>query len=95
MHTHIHIQTCIHIYTHTNMHTHIHIQTRMHMILHKRAYIPYTYVYNIHTSHTHTHTHPHTHTVLLFVSGIPLLEDTADKKYGARSDYLEYKKVTD
>lgn len=32
--------------------------------------------------------------LLLFVSGIPLLEDSADKRYGARADYLEYKRVT-
>ena len=32
--------------------------------------------------------------LLLFVSGIPLLEDSADKRYGTRQDYLEYKRLT-
>jgi hypothetical protein len=27
------------------------------------------------------------------VSGVPLLEDSADKKYGMRQDYRDYKKV--
>lgn len=30
--------------------------------------------------------------ILLFLSGLPLLEQSADKKYGARADYREYKK---
>jgi len=29
--------------------------------------------------------------LILFVSGVPLLEDTADKKYGTREDYRQYK----
>lgn len=29
--------------------------------------------------------------ILLFLSGLPLLEQSADKKYGARADYREYK----
>jgi len=32
--------------------------------------------------------------ILLFVSGIPLLEQTADKRYGERADYLTYKRTT-
>ncbi|GAB2223830.1 hypothetical protein Droror1_Dr00004572 [Drosera rotundifolia] len=32
--------------------------------------------------------------LLLFVSGIPLLEDSADKKYGNVAEYREYKRVT-
>lgn len=32
--------------------------------------------------------------LLLFVSGIPLLEKSADKKYGDREDYREYKRRT-
>lgn len=32
--------------------------------------------------------------LLLFVSGIPLLEDSADKKYGNVANYRVYKKVT-
>jgi len=30
--------------------------------------------------------------LLLFVSGVPLLEDSSDKKYGMRQDYRDYKK---
>jgi steroid 5-alpha reductase family enzyme len=33
-------------------------------------------------------------TLLLFVSGIPLLEKYADKKWGKEKDYQEYKKNT-
>ncbi|KAL5712159.1 hypothetical protein ACHQM5_014358 [Ranunculus cassubicifolius] len=32
--------------------------------------------------------------LLLFVSGIPLLEESADKKYGGRGDYKVYKRIT-
>ncbi|KAF3793888.1 hypothetical protein EJ110_NYTH08803 [Nymphaea thermarum] len=32
--------------------------------------------------------------LLLFISGIPLLEDSSDKRFGTRADYLLYKKVT-
>ena len=32
--------------------------------------------------------------LLLFVSGIPLLEASADKKYGNDSEYLQYKSIT-
>lgn len=32
--------------------------------------------------------------LLLFVSGIPLLEDSSDKKYGNVGSYIHYKKVT-
>lgn len=32
--------------------------------------------------------------LLLFVSGIPLLEESADKKYGSRAEYRLYKKTT-
>ncbi|KAF9612124.1 hypothetical protein IFM89_038307 [Coptis chinensis] len=32
--------------------------------------------------------------LLLFVSGIPLLEESADKKYGGRADYKLYKRTT-
>lgn len=32
--------------------------------------------------------------MLLFVSGVPLLEKSADEKYGAREDYIAYKKRT-
>lgn len=32
--------------------------------------------------------------LLLFVSGIPLLEDSSDKKYGNVASYRQYKKVT-
>ncbi|KAF5177166.1 3-oxo-5-alpha-steroid 4-dehydrogenase [Thalictrum thalictroides] len=32
--------------------------------------------------------------LLLFVSGIPLLEESADKKYGSRGDYQLYKRTT-
>lgn len=33
-------------------------------------------------------------TILLFLSGIPLLEEGADKKHGKKSEYLAYKKCT-
>ena len=32
--------------------------------------------------------------LLIFVSGIPLLEKAADKKWGTDPDYIEYKKKT-
>jgi len=32
--------------------------------------------------------------LLLFVSGIPLLEKEADRKWGDRDDYKEYKRRT-
>ncbi|XP_031493020.1 uncharacterized protein LOC116259371 isoform X1 [Nymphaea colorata] len=32
--------------------------------------------------------------LLLFISGIPLLEDSSDKRFGTRAEYLLYKKVT-
>ncbi|PIA45330.1 hypothetical protein AQUCO_01700694v1 [Aquilegia coerulea] len=32
--------------------------------------------------------------LLLFLSGIPLLEESADKKYGSRGDYKLYKRTT-
>ena len=32
--------------------------------------------------------------LLLFVSGVPLLEKAADARYGSRPDYLEYKRAT-
>lgn len=32
--------------------------------------------------------------ILLFVSGIPLLEEKADERYGDRADYQEYKRKT-
>lgn len=32
--------------------------------------------------------------LLLFISGVPILEKSADRKYGDREDYLEYKRRT-
>ncbi|KAJ1495927.1 hypothetical protein T484DRAFT_1760916, partial [Baffinella frigidus] len=32
--------------------------------------------------------------LLFYVSGIPLLEDSADKKHGSKPEYLDYKKST-
>lgn len=35
-----------------------------------------------------------TASILLFLSGVPILEASADKKYGGRQDYLQYKRRT-